>query len=92
MRSEHHASDRALTALDNASSSSTAAQESLQSVVNSLWPLPSETDLPTLDPSTLPQCAALYSQLCIAFVGAPCCGAADQYLCLGCMQEVAYPP
>ena len=72
-QSLHHASDRALTALDNATGSSQTSRESLQSVLHSLWPMQSKPDLPILEGSSLPQCAALYSQPCIALVGKHCC-------------------
>lgn len=68
-QSLHHASDRALTALDNTTGSSHTTRESLQSVLHSLWPMQSKPDLPIQKQSSLPQCAALYRQPCIALVG-----------------------
>lgn len=62
----HHASDRALTALDNINDSS--RKMSLQSVLQSLWPY-QEQDLPIVEQSSLPQCSALPMQPCIALVG-----------------------
>ena len=73
----HHASDRALTALDNATGSSQTTRESLQNVLHSLWPMQSKPDLPILEQSSLPQCAALYRQPCIALVGKHCCTTAS---------------
>lgn len=64
----HHASDRALTALDNANDSSRNFRMSLQSVLQSLWPY-QEQDLPIVEQSSLPQCSALHTQPCIALVG-----------------------
>lgn len=64
----HHASDRALAAVDNANDPSRNFRMSLQSVLQSLWPY-QEQDLPIVEHSSLPQCSALHRQPCIALVG-----------------------
>lgn len=88
-QSLHHASDRALTALDNATGSSQSTRESLQNVLHSLWPMQSKPDLPILEQSSLPQCAALYRQPCIALVGKHCFTTAAWLLqcCQRCARE-----
>lgn len=67
-QSVRHTSDRALTAVDNSTSAS-STKESLQSVLQTLWPVQRQPDLPTVQRSSMPQCAALYNQPCIAVVG-----------------------
>ena len=67
--SMRHTSERALTALEKAQSSSLSSSQSLQSVLQSLWLTQSNLNLPITQQSSLPQCSALYNQPCIALIG-----------------------
>lgn len=76
LSSTHHASDRALTAVEKAEKS----PEPLQNIVQSFWPVqpvPGAADTPQ---SSLPQCAHLHSCPCIAIIGKS--AAWDICLCL----------
>ena len=64
-----HASDRALAAVGNATSSVHTPVQALQTIVQSFWPNPAAHGSSGTQAASLPQCNAVQGHSCIAVIG-----------------------
>ena len=67
-----HASDRALAAVGNATTSVHTPVQPLQSIVQSFWPNPVEPGSSGTQAANLPQCSAVHGHSCVAVIGKTC--------------------
>ena len=67
-----HASDRALAAVGNVTTSTRRALEPLQSVAQSIWPAQKTPEAPATQQQNLAQCTVFHSHACIAVIGGSC--------------------
>lgn len=72
LSSIRHASDRALTAVEQALLPLNRPSQPLQSIAQSFWPTQNTPEASDTQRSNLPQCAGLHSHPCIALIG-ECC-------------------
>lgn len=79
LSSTRHASDRALTAVKEASLVADRTPEPLENIAKSFWPMQHVPGVSNTPQSTQPQCSDLHNRPCIAIIGE------------GCMQYMSLP-